>query len=118
VAGVVTTAWSGGRGGVAELARRTVDPRRAGITAWAVALLFAPLSTLAAAGIVHAVDPAAAGLAPAAAAASPPQALALAATLLVLGPLPEEVGWRGVLLDRLLGRLRPLGASAVVALAW
>jgi len=118
LAAVVTTAWTGGRGGVAELARRTVDPRRAGITAWAVALLFAPLSTLAAAGILRLVEPAAATLGPPPSMASPQQALALAATLLVLGPLPEEIGWRGVLLDRLLVRLRPLTASAVVALAW
>jgi len=118
LAGLVTAAASEGRAGLAELLRRTVDPRRAGAAAWAVALLFAPLSTLLAAALVRAVDPAAATVAPAAASASLPDAVALAAALLVLGPLPEEIGWRGVLLDRLLARLRPLAASVVVALAW
>lgn len=116
LAGVVTTATTAGRGGVAELARRTVDPRRAGPAVWALALFIAPVSTLAAAAVVGALAPAAAPLAPTA--VSPAQALGLAATLLVLGPLPEEIGWRGVLLDRLLVRLRPLAATAVVAAAW
>lgn len=116
LAGVVVTASTAGPAGLVELARRTVDPRRAAIAVWAPALLVAPATTLAAAALVRAVDPAAAVLAPTA--ASPQQALGLAAVLLVLGPLPEEIGWRGVLLDRLLVRLRPLAATAVVAALW
>ena len=38
LAGLVTAAASEGRAGLAELLRRTVDPRRAGAAAWAVAL--------------------------------------------------------------------------------
>ena len=117
LAGVVTTAWTDGRAGVRDLLRRTVDPRRGGGAAGRVPRLCAPVSTLLAAGVVAALDPAAAPLAPPAV-DTPLAGLALAATLLVLGPLPEEIGWRGVLLDRLLARLGPLAATAVVALAW
>lgn len=38
--------------------------------------------------------------------------------ILLLGPLPEEVGWRGYLLDRLQLRFNPLGASIIVGLLW
>jgi membrane protease YdiL (CAAX protease family) len=117
LAGLATAAWTGGRAGVVDLGRRTVDPRRGGVAAWSVALLFAPVSTLVAAGVVGALDPAAAPLAPAAPAGLL-ALLGLAATLLVLGPLPEEIGWRGGLLDHLLAHLRPPAATAVVALAW
>lgn len=39
-------------------------------------------------------------------------------TLLLGGPLGEELGWRGFLLPRLLERNSPLGASFLVALVW
>ena len=118
LAGLITVVRFDGRPGLADLARRTFDARRAGPAPWAVALLFAPFSTLAAAGLVRAVAPDAAALAPALPAGSAVDVLAVAALLLVLGPLPEEIGWRGVLLDRLLRRTGPLAATAVVALAW
>jgi hypothetical protein len=39
-------------------------------------------------------------------------------TLLLGGPLGEELGWRAFLLPRLLERNSPLAASFLVALAW
>jgi uncharacterized protein len=34
------------------------------------------------------------------------------------GPLGEEIGWRGFLLPRLLDRVGPIAASAIVGVAW
>ena len=36
----------------------------------------------------------------------------------LLGRLPEEIGWRGFLLDRLLARIGPLSVSIAVAAIW
>lgn len=36
----------------------------------------------------------------------------------VFGPLPEEMGWRGVGYDRLEGRMNPLAASLLLGVAW
>lgn len=39
-------------------------------------------------------------------------------TLLLGGPLGEEIGWRGFLLPRLLKKFKPLNACLLVALIW
>jgi membrane protease YdiL (CAAX protease family) len=36
----------------------------------------------------------------------------------ILGPLPEEMGWRGVALDRLQVVLSPVKASLILGFAW
>lgn len=38
--------------------------------------------------------------------------------LIVLGPLSEELGWRGYALDRLQAKLSPLATSLIVGVAW
>jgi membrane protease YdiL (CAAX protease family) len=44
--------------------------------------------------------------------------IALAATVFVLGPLPEEMGWRGVGYDRLQSSSNALVASLLLGAAW
>jgi uncharacterized protein len=51
-------------------------------------------------------------------AADPLGLLAMIGFILIIGPLPEEVGWRGYLLDRLQLRWTALGASLVLGLVW
>jgi membrane protease YdiL (CAAX protease family) len=70
---------------------------------------------------VSVLAPASQLLDPAAAAARLADPLGLLATLLfilVIGPLPEEIGWRGYLLDRLQARWSALRASLTLALIW
>lgn len=50
--------------------------------------------------------------------ASPMALLAYVAFILVLGPIPEEIGWRGFLLDRCQQRWSALVSSVVVGVAW
>lgn len=38
--------------------------------------------------------------------------------LIILGPLSEEYGWRGYLLDKLQARLNPLTSSLIVGIVW
>lgn len=44
--------------------------------------------------------------------------LPLLLPLLILGPISEEVGWRGYALPRLLGKYNFLSASLIIGLAW
>jgi membrane protease YdiL (CAAX protease family) len=95
---------------------RTADPRRIRGRWWAAALLLHPALV----ALAFAAD-AALGGSP----APRPAALGSASTALGLvfftfwfGPLPEEMGWRGFALDRLLRRLTPLRASLVLGSAW
>jgi membrane protease YdiL (CAAX protease family) len=44
--------------------------------------------------------------------------LGLAVFLFLLGPLPEEIGWRGYGLDALLTAVSPLTAALVLGIAW
>ena len=48
----------------------------------------------------------------------PSRLLGMALFILIIGPLPEEIGWRGYLLDRLQLRWNALVASLVLGVVW
>ena len=116
--GVVMTRLTRGAGGLRDLGHRIVDTKRITARWWAVVLLFFPLLTLAAGALSRALGDAQpfdfAGVV---------QRLANPAALAVLigftffiGPFPEEIGWRGYLLDHLQTRWSALAAGLFVGL--
>ena len=118
--GIVMTGRLAGRAGLADLARRTLDPRPIALRWWLLILAWYPVLTLAAAMLVAPFDASTSlDLSLAAARLLDPAGLLLfLGFILLIGPLPEEIGWRGFLLDRLLPHHGVLAASMVVALAW
>jgi uncharacterized protein len=121
VAGVAMTCLTAGREGLRELWARTVDPRRIPGRWLAVALLL-PVAAMAGAVAVAAL----AGGMPEAVDASrlldllrtPAGLLGFALFVLVFGPVPEEIGWRGYALDALQARGSALAASLLLGAAW
>jgi len=117
--GAVMTRVVSGAAGLRDLGRRIVDPTRIGGRWWVVILLFFPVLTLVAAAVarVLGVEGQPLDLPGAVARVSHPARLgAMMAFTLVIGPLPEEIGWRGYLLDQFQPRWSALAASLAVGL--
>jgi uncharacterized protein len=110
-----------GRQGLRELGVRIVDPRGIAARWWALLLLLFPVLTVTASliAVVADVTPAPLDLQGAGARVLDPSAfVAFVAFILIIGPLPEEIGWRGYLLDRLQLRWNALAASLVLGMIW
>jgi uncharacterized protein len=119
--GIVMSRWTGGMEGLRDLTRRIFDPRRVPLAWWALILLLYPALTVLAAAFHAAAGGAAPALDLHGAAdrlGDPLGLLAMAGFILVIGPLPEEIGWRGYLLDRLQLRWSALTASLVLGIVW
>jgi uncharacterized protein len=119
--GVVMSRATYGRDGLRDLGRRIVDPRPIAGRWWAVILLLFPALVLASAGLAYVMGWSAAPVDLEGAAARlvrPAQLLGMVLFILIIGPLPEEVGWRGYLLDRLQLRWNALVATLVIAVIW
>jgi membrane protease YdiL (CAAX protease family) len=115
VAALILTAVSEGSTGVKALLER-FSPRRAGLVWYAIALYGFPalgLLAITLGGVSSARD--VLSQLPFALVAVPVNALT---SFLILGPLGEELGWRGYALPRLQAAYGALGASGVLGLLW
>lgn len=118
--GLVMTFRIGGGSALAGLARRALDARLVTARWWLIVLAWYPALTCLAALVMGAFgshSPLDASLA-IARLDDPAGFLLFLGFIMLIGPLPEEIGWRGFLLDRLLAGHGVLSASMVVALAW
>ena len=119
--GWVMTFLVHGREGLRDLGMRIVDPRRIPVRWWALVLLLFPVLTVAASfgAIAADVTPVPLDLQGAwARLLDPTSFAAFVVFILIIGPLPEEIGWRGYLLDRLQLRWNALAASLVLGVIW
>lgn len=119
--GVVMTWRTRGRAGLLDLGRRLVEPGRPGLPGWALVLLLFPLAAAAGGGLDVLVRGTARPLDPVGLGELVRRPLPFAAGalfVLVVGPLPEEIGWRGFAQDRLQRRWSALAAALAVGLLW
>jgi len=119
--GIVMSRITYGSAGLRDLGRRIVDPRPIPARWWAVIFLLFPALVLASAALAQIAGVSLTPLdLPGALerGAHPAQLLGMAVFILIIGPLPEEVGWRGYLLDRLQLRWNALAASLVIGVVW
>jgi membrane protease YdiL (CAAX protease family) len=116
--GVVMTRLTRGADGLHDLGRRIVDATRITGRWWAVLLLFFPMLTLLAGTLARAMgDTQPFDLSGVAQRVTNPASLAtMIAFTFIIGPLPEEIGWRGYLLDQLQTRWSALSAGLFVGL--
>lgn len=115
------TGYVAGCGGLRDLGRRLIQLGRIPGRWWLVVLLLTPAVKVCAGGLAvlfgvtdvpFDLDAAGTLLTRLA------ELLGYLGFLLLLGPLPGEMGWRGYLIDRLQLRFDALGARLLVGLAW
>jgi membrane protease YdiL (CAAX protease family) len=116
---VVLAYLTRGREGRRDYWRRIVDFRRIPLRWYGVVFLTVPAITVLAALVDRLLG--GQGLRLEAAARfleQPVQVLPFALFILLFGPLPEELGWRGYVLDRLQIRWSALASSLILGAAW
>ena len=117
--GIVMTRLTYGVDGLRDLARRIIDPTRIPGRWWAVILLFFPALTLLAGALARLIGVTQqpfdlSGVVQRL--AHPAGLAAMIGFTLIIGPLPEEIGWRGYLLDQVQARWHALSAGLLVGL--
>jgi uncharacterized protein len=116
VAAVVLSWWDGH---LKALLTRLIDPRLIPPAWWVVVLLFIPTVHLLVGALALITGLQTNLMLPSPAVGMAPlELLSFAAFLFLLGPLPEEIGWRGYALPSLLNKFDPLVATLVLGIAW
>ncbi len=121
LAGLIMSMHRDGRAGLVALWRRLIEYQRIR-SPWALVILgLPPLLNLMALVIdqgFNATSLAVSLRSLAEVSGHPVHLLSLALFILILGPLPEEIGWRGYALDALQHHWSALTASLILGLAW